>query len=376
MHHRIVIIGAGFAGLTAIKTLRKKGCTDPITLISPKPEFFYYPSLIWVPAGLRSEADLTIPLDDFLQRNQIHYHQGKVIKLDPDTRQIFTDTGTVAFDSLIIASGGRFLKKISGIEHVYTPCEGYAPTYAYSEKLASLSGGTLTFGFGSNPKEPAAMRGGPIFEFLFGIDTLLRQQHRRDKFRLIFFNPAAEPGKRLGNKAVSALLGEMAKRNITTHLGYKIKEFTEDSIITEGGKVYSDLTLFMPGMTGAAWADNSKLPLSDGGFIKADAQCRVPGFNGIYIAGDSGSFPGPDWMPKQAHMADLQARAAVNNLLADKNGQKANYQFKTELVCIVDALDGGMLVYRDIKRNILLPKLAMFSWAKRWFEQLYLQQYR
>jgi sulfide:quinone oxidoreductase len=376
MHHRIVIIGAGFAGLTAIKTLRKKGCTDPITLISPKPEFFYYPSLIWVPAGLRSEADLTIPLDDFLQRNQIHYHQGKVIKLDPDTRQIFTDTGTVAFDSLIIASGGRFLKKISGIEHVYTPCEGYAPTYAYSEKLASLSGGTLTFGFGSNPKEPAAMRGGPIFEFLFGIDTLLRQQHRRDKFRLIFFNPAAEPGKRLGNKAVSALLGEMAKRNITTHLGYKIKEFTEDSIITEGGKVYSDLTLFMPGMTGAAWADNSKLPLSDGGFIKADAQCRVPGFSGIYIAGDSGSFPGPDWMPKQAHMADLQARAAVNNLLADKNGQKANYQFKTELVCIVDALDGGMLVYRDIKRNILLPKLAMFSWAKRWFEQLYLQQYR
>jgi len=25
------------------------------------------------------------------------------------------------------------------------------------------------------------------------------------------------------------------------------------------------------------------------------------------VAGDSGSFPGPDWMPKQAHMADLQA---------------------------------------------------------------------
>lgn len=376
MHHQIVIIGAGFAGLTAIKTLRKKGCEDPITLISPSPEFFYYPSLIWVPAGLRSEADLTIPLDNFLRRHQIHYHQGKVINIDPNSRQVFTDAGTVAFDSLIIASGGRFLKKVPGIEHIFTPCEGYAQTYAFSEKLASLSGGTLAFGFGSNPKEPAAMRGGPIFEFLFGIDTLLRQQYRRDKFRLIFFNPAPEPGKRLGSKAVTALLGEMEKRNITTHLGHKIKEFTEDAIITEGGKVYSDLTLFMPGMTGPAWATDSGLPMSEGGFIKADAQCRVPGFNGIYIAGDSGSFPGPDWMPKQAHMADLQARAAVNNLLADKNGQKANYQFKTELVCIVDALDGGMLVYRDVKRSILLPKLALFSWAKRWFEQLYLQQYR
>lgn len=376
MHHRIVVIGAGFAGLTAIKTLRAKGCKEPITLISPSPEFFYYPSLIWVPAGLRNEADLTIPLDKFLERHQIHFHQGKVTKLDPQARQIFTDTGTVAFDSLIIASGGRFLKKVPGIEHIFTPCEGYAPTYAFSEKLASLSGGTIAFGFGSNPKEPAAMRGGPIFEFLFGIDTLLRQQYRRDKFRLIFFNPALEPGKRLGSKAVTALLGEMAKRNIGTHLGYKIKEFTEDAIITEGGKVYSDLTLFMPGMTGPVWATESGLPLSEGGFIKADAQCRIPGFTGIYIAGDSGSFPGPDWLPKQAHIADLQARTAVNNLLADKNGQKTNYQFKTELICIVDALDGGMLVYRDIKRSILLPKLALFSWAKRWFEQLYLQQYR
>ena len=373
---QIMIIGSGFGGLTAVRTLRKQGCRDPITLISPRPVLFYYPSLIWVPAGLRSEADLTIPLKKFFKREDVRHHEGTVTGLDPNERQVKTDNGKLAFDKLIIASGGRFIKKLPGIEHAYTPCEGYEPTKAYSDRLAALEGGTLAFGFGGNPKEPAAMRGGPIFEFLFGIDTLLRKQKRRNKFELVFFSPAPEPGKRLGAKAVKALLNEMDKYQIRTHLGHKMKGFSENAVHTEGGDIQSDLTLFMPGMTGPAWAANSGLPISEGGMIKGDAHCRVPGFEGIYVVGDSSSLPGPDWLPKQAHMADLQAETAVKNLLAEKAGQPAEHQFKTELICIVDTLDKGMLVYRSPKRTMLMPKLRVFNWAKRLFEWQYLRAYR
>jgi sulfide:quinone oxidoreductase len=371
---QIVIIGSGFGGLTAVRTLRKQGCRDPITLISPRPVLFYYASLIWVPAGLRSEEDLTVPLDNFFKRHNVKYHQGTVTGLNG--QQVQTDNGTVDFDSLIIASGGRFIKKLPGIEHIYTPCEGYAPTKAYSDRLAALDGGTLAFGFATNPKEPVAMRGGPIFEFLFGIDTLLRKQKRRDKFELVFFSPAPEPGKRLGAKAVKALLAEMQKYNIRTHLGHKMKGFSADAVHTEGGDIASDLTLFMPGMTGPAWAENSGLPLSEGGFFQADAYCRVPGFKGIYAVGDGGSHPGPEWLPKQAHMADLQAEAAAKNLLAEQQGQEAQHLFKTELICIIDTLDKGVLVYRGPKRGLLMPKLRVFNWAKRLFEWNYLRAYR
>jgi hypothetical protein len=48
--------------------------------------------------------------------------------------------------------------------------------------------------------------GGPMFEFLFGLDTQLRQEKRRDKFNLTFFTPAEKPGARLGKKAVESLL--------------------------------------------------------------------------------------------------------------------------------------------------------------------------
>jgi len=89
---KIVIIGSGFGGLTAVRTLRKQGCRDPITLISPRPVLFYYSSLIWVPAGQRTEEDLTIPLDNFFKRHDVKHHQGTVIGLVPNAQQVQTDS--------------------------------------------------------------------------------------------------------------------------------------------------------------------------------------------------------------------------------------------------------------------------------------------
>ena len=182
---QIVIIGSGFSGVKTIKTLRKKGYQDKIILISPQPVLFYYPSLIWVPAGLRTEADLTVSLDNFFQRKQVQHHQASVTGLDIEAKQVKTDNGVVNYDYLIIASGGRFIKKLPGIEHICIPCENYANLKSYSDKLAKLEGGTLAFGFSGNPKDPTAMRGGPMFEFLFGIDTLLKQQKRVEFLILI-----------------------------------------------------------------------------------------------------------------------------------------------------------------------------------------------
>ncbi len=142
------------------------------------------------------------------------------------------------------------------------------------------------------------------------------------------------------------LLGEMARRGIRTHLGHKLQRFEADKVVTEGGEFAADLILFMPGMTGNAWFDATDLPRSPGGLLQADAHCRMPGCERVYVVGDSGSFPGPDWMPKQAHMADLQAAAAADNLLGDLKGAPANATFKVELICIVDAIDHGTLVYR------------------------------
>tara|TARA_Y100000031_G_scaffold131486_1_gene151871 strand:+ start:356 stop:1480 length:1125 start_codon:yes stop_codon:yes gene_type:complete len=371
----VTVLGSGFAALTAVRKLRAADKGLEITVVALEPKLVYLPSLIWLPSGQRKPEDIVIPLDNFFRRNRVTYVQGKAETLDEGGRVVKTSNGDVRNDGLIIGTGGQFIKKLPGIEHALTPCEGIAPVMQFKDRLESMDGGTLAFGFGGNPKEPTAMRGGPMFEFLFGTDQLLRKQGRRDKFELVFFSPAPKPGIRLGEAVVPKLLRRMQKLGIATHLGHKMVRFEADKVVTEGAEFGADLILFMSGLTGNAWFNNTDLPRSPGGLIEADGHCKVAGFERVYVAGDSGSFPGPDWMPKQAHMADLQA-AAAKNLVAEINGQPAKHTFRVELICIVDNNSTGALVARTPRLSLSLPPMGLAHLSKDWFERMYLKRYR
>jgi len=372
----VTILGTGFAALTAARKLRAADKRLDITVVAPEPKLVYLPSLIWLPSGQRKPQDIVVPLENFFRRNEIRYVEGAAAGLDEGGRLVKTGTGEIRNDGLIIGTGGKFIKKLPGIEHALTPCEGVAPVMAFKERLEQMDGGTLAFGFSGNPKEGTAMRGGPMFEFLFGTDELLRRQGRRDKFKLVFFSPAPKPGVRLGAKALPKIMQRMTDLGIETHLGHKMVRFEPDKVVTEGGEFAADLILFMPGMTGNPWFDNTDLPRSPGGLIASDAHCRVPGFPCTYVAGDAGSFPGPDWMPKQAHMADLQATAAAANLLSELKGKTSDKTFRVELMCVIDDNRSGTMVTRTPRFNMVLPRMGLAHRSKVLFEKLYLRRYR
>jgi sulfide:quinone oxidoreductase len=132
----------------------------------------------------------------------------------------------------------------------------------------------------------------------------------------------------------------------------------------------------MPGMTGNKWFKDSQLPLSEGGMLKANKHCQVEGMKNVYVAGDSGSFTGPGWMPKQAHMADLQAEAAAVNLLDELASKPVEATFKPELMCIIDSNNKGVFTLRTESRQFVLPPLRVFHWAKVIFEKMYLRRLR
>ena len=376
MSHEITIIGAGFAALTAIKEIRKHNKTVGITLIAPKAEFIYLPSLIWIPSGRRKGEDLRIDLTAFFKKQHVNYVTGRVTGIKDAGRTVVTDNGEIKNDALLIASGGRFIKKLPGIDNALTICEGIDAAEKMRDKIKSMEGGTITLGFGGNPKEPSAMRGGPMFELLFGLDTQLRKENRRDKFKLVFFSPAKKPGARLGEGAVKGILSQIEKRGIETHLGHKMKAFEANKVITEGGEIDTDLIIFMPGMTGPSFAANTEMPLSPGGLIQSNMHCEIEGFDHCYVAGDAGSFPGPDWKPKQAHMADLQAVAAAKNLLDGLQGKPASHSFKYELACIIDSNNKGTLAFRNEKRTVVIPPCRLLHQTKKFFEWMYLRAYR
>ena len=372
----VTVLGTGFAALTAVRKLRAADKQLEITVIAPQPNLVYLPSLIWLPSNQRKPEDIVIPLDNFFKRNNVNYVQAAAEGLEDGGRTVKTSAGDVKNDGLIIGTGGRFIKKLPGIENAITPCEGVDPVMKFKEKLESLEGGTLAFGFAGNPKEKSAMRGGPMFEFLFGTDELLRRQGRRDKFKLVFFSPAPKPGDRLGPKARGKLMERMKELDIEVHIGHKMVRFDADKVVTEGTEFAADLIMFMPGMTGNKWFDNTDLPRSEGGLIKADRHCKIEGFERTYVAGDSGSFPGPEWQPKQAHMADLQAAAAAANLINELNGKPANHTFRVELMCVIDDNKTGVIVARTEKLGFALPRMRLAHRTKEIFERKYLKLYR
>lgn len=368
MTTRITVIGSSFAALEAAHILRKKDHHAEITIVAPRPEFIYYPSLIWIPTGHREGEALRVSLEKFFYHWDLRYHSGYVTALADKGRTVVTTHGPINNDGLIIASGGRFIKKLQGMEHAIVPCEGISEAEKLRDKLLTMEKGTIAFGFSGNPQEPAAMRGGPIFEFMLGIDTWLRDQKKRKHFKLVFFSPAAKPGQRLGDQAVEKILGVFKERDIETHLGHPVQWLAADKVVTAAGEIPADLIVFMPGMTGPEWLEHSSLPRSPGGFIRADAHCRVLEHERVYVAGDAGHFPGPDWLPKQGHAAVLQAEAAAINLTSELNGHAPDRTFRPELICILDTWNEGMVIARSPQGTLMLPSSRVWHWSKRLFE--------
>ncbi|HAT51609.1 MAG: NAD(P)/FAD-dependent oxidoreductase [Nitrospirae bacterium] len=375
---KVIIVGANFAALAAIERLRDLdlGRNLQLVVVAPKPEFFYQPSLIWIPTKGRTSEQLHVPLTPFFERMGVDFVPAHAIGAENGGRTLLTTAGPMDNDALLIASGGDYLKKAPGIEHhALIPCQ-LAHANRARDTLEHMTGGHLAFGFAGNPNEPTAIRGGPMFEFMFCIDNHLRKMGLRKKFVLTFFSPMAEPGKRMGPKAVSGLLATMEKRGIQTHLGHKITRFKPDGVETEKGQIPSDMTLFIPGMTGQPWFAKTGFPLSPGGFIQAEGTGLVTGTHRVYVAGDAGFFPGPDWRAKQAHMAQLQAAAAAENIFLELHGKPAQKTFRTELICIVDTEKTGIFVSRFERFGLILPPMFLMHLVKVGFERWIMDKYR
>ena len=84
---RVVILGAGIAGHTAASFARRwLPPQDDVVVVSPKSDYNWIPSNIWVGVGLMSPADVTFPLAPLYERHHIRFVQGRAVELHPDGR--------------------------------------------------------------------------------------------------------------------------------------------------------------------------------------------------------------------------------------------------------------------------------------------------
>lgn len=102
--HRVVIVGGGFGGLYAAKSLGS--VPVEVTLIDKRNFHLFQPLLYQVATGTLSPADISSPLRAVLNRNKnTKVLMGEVVDIDPHQQKIKLQNQELDYDSLIVATG-------------------------------------------------------------------------------------------------------------------------------------------------------------------------------------------------------------------------------------------------------------------------------
>ncbi|SFZ98170.1 FAD-dependent pyridine nucleotide-disulphide oxidoreductase [hydrothermal vent metagenome] len=367
---KVLVLGGGFAGVEAAIYLRKQNMD--VTLVSDRDYFYIYPTSIWIPTGELTKEDISVPLDKLAFAHGFKLIVDPIVKFEADQKRVTLASNRVLDDyEYIVLAMGQDKMKFKGIENSLSICakpEEATEIYEKLDALLSKGSGKIAMGFGGNPKDSSAVRGGPAFEVLFNVHNYLKKRGVRDNFELIFFAPMAEPGKKMGKKAMGMMDKVFKMKNISKKVGTKIVSFEKDGILFEDGeKIESDLTMFISAGKGHNIVENSGLPLSEAGYVLTNDYSEIEGFEGVYAIGDIASLNGPEWRAKQGHVAEVMAKNVAYNIFQHSQNidSKRGYEEHLNILCMMDTGDGAALVYRDMKSEKIIPLPVVGHWMKK-----------
>lgn len=366
---QVIILGGGFAGIQTAIELQKSG-KFKVTLVSNRDYLYLYPISIWIPVRTVDFKDVKVPLADIRKKYPFEVIIDQVKEIHAMKLEVVCENQVLEYDYLVVAFGADKMKH-KGIENTLSICGNPEVSLAIRDGIDELvrkGSGKIAIGFGGNPKDKSAVRGGPAFELIFNIHNLLKKKKIRQNFELTFFAPMAEPGAKMGQNAFPMLNKLFGRYQIEKRFGKKITGFESGAVLfEEESKLESDLILFIPASAGHSVLQSSDLPLTEAGFIQIDNFCQVRGFTDVYAIGDIAAMEGPEWIAKQGHVAELMGRNTACNILEKENGSdiRKGYQESLNIMCVMDTGDGAAFVFRNSKKSFLIPMPVVGHWMKK-----------
>lgn len=334
---KIVVLGAGFAGLEAAFLLRQRlGRSAQITVVAESDTFLFKPNTIYVPFGKPAEK-YVIRLAEPFERRHIEFVKGKVSAVDPAKKTVTTDAGDVEYDYLMIGTGaGMRPNEVPGLgdngDQIWN-LDGMVELRASLEKmmLHARAGKQQSVLFVVPPQNKCS---GPLYEIVMMLDTDLRRHGVRDAVDITYTTYEANYIAAFGPRIHQVVAQEFERRGIAGHLETVVERVEAGKVQYRDGQVreYDVLIAFPPYEAAVHYAS---LPSDDRGFLTTDPKTRqVQGHPDIYAIGDAGDFP-----VKQAFLALLQADAAAEHLAQRVLGEEPNAAFDAVSMCIMEQFD-------------------------------------
>lgn len=242
---RVVILGGGSGGAVAARRLGRWTEDDEleVVLVDRSPYHEYRPSYLWVMTGRRTPDQVRRPLSLLEDRYGTRVVQAAVTRIDPDQRQVETETGSLEYDYLVVSLGSvlRDDPRVAGIE---APWE-LDHALSLRERLASFDGGRVVVGAMEWPYRcPPAP-----FEVAFMMRYLADQRHVADRTRVTVFHPWEHPMETFGPQMVSGFRRFMADFDVGFEGSFQVEDHDADARVfraADGRRLEYDLAIAVP----------------------------------------------------------------------------------------------------------------------------------
>ncbi len=276
MTHRIVVLGAGYAGLTAANRIAHQVRDAHVTLVNARAQFVERIRLHQIAAGQQPREHA---LRECLRGAGVELVIGRAQALDPERRQVQLDQSTVdhttvGYDTLVYALGSAAdTGSVAGAaEHALTVADldsarelrKRVPDLAAERGVLAVVGGGLT-----------------------GIETATELAETYPALRVQLVT-AGELGGGLSARGRAHLQRVFDRLGIEVHTGARVTRVRPDAVVLADGRtIGAELTVWATGFVVPALATQSGLAVNGHGRILVDHTLRSRSHPEIYAVGDS-----------------------------------------------------------------------------------------
>jgi NADH dehydrogenase len=340
---RVVIAGAGFGGLEAVKKLSVSKDIE-ITLLDRTNHHLFQPLLYQVATAALGPTDIAIPTRTLTTAmKNVSVLMGEAAGIDKDKKVLYCRCGrALPYDYLVLAMGA--LTNYYGNDHWEKYSIGLKSItdairirnrllLSFEKAEVESAGGNTTAG----PLNFVIIGGGPTGVELAGAIAELSHKIIRKDFRKI--DPALsvitliEAGPRLlpsFSEVSSRIAGiQLEKRGVGVLLNAKVLDIDGDGVRVGDGHIGSKNVIWTAGIKANPFTSKLGVPLDNRGRVIVNEHCSLRGYPEIFVVGDMASFS-PDTgkpLPEVSPVAMQEGRYAAGAILK-KIGNERMFPFK------------------------------------------------
>ncbi|WP_449354009.1 NAD(P)/FAD-dependent oxidoreductase [Virgibacillus natechei] len=362
---KIVVLGAGYAGLTTVKRLTQKLSPEEAEIVLVNKHNYHYEStwLHEVAAGTINPNQARVMLSDVVNPNRVRLIYDTVVEVKKEEQRVVLENSEITYDYLVFALG--FESNDFGIkgmdEHAFAiedidssrliseHMEYQFAKYKMDENADDESLNILIGGAGFTGVELLGELAEKVPELCkkFDID--------RNKARIISVEAAPSILPMFDKDLVDYAKKSLEDRGVEFRIGAPISECTPDGFIVGDDKelIKAGTVVWTGGVKGSTVLGKSGFELTKGK-VNVDADLRLPGEENFFVLGDC------SWVWDKeadrpygptAQLATQEADVAANNLKALlTNRPLEEFVFKSKgTVASLGVTDGIGTVLDDYK---------------------------